>query len=111
MMEELLSKTEWRKWIEHVEGWSDHQVAQYLKRVKKEIKTFQRVADHLRDVQRRRRRARPRISSLAKLPPSNVPEIRRLRREGFTQEWLARKFAVSQGTIHNLLTGKTYRHI
>jgi len=47
---------------------------------------------------------------LAKMTESSVLEMKRLRREGWTQKRLAEKYGVSQGTISDILTGKIWTH-
>lgn len=47
----------------------------------------------------------------AKLTPSKVIEIRKLRKEGWTQVKLGEKFDVTFSTIGNILRKKTWKHI
>ncbi len=45
----------------------------------------------------------------ARLTPTQVQEIRILRREGVKQQYLATKFGVGQTTISGIVLGKTYK--
>jgi hypothetical protein len=50
-------------------------------------------------------------STLAKLTEDDVHEIRRLLRAGLPQTEIAKRFGVSQPSIGNINTGKTWRHL
>jgi hypothetical protein len=45
------------------------------------------------------------------LTAEHVREIRRLRADRFTYEKIAATFSVSQGTIYDIIAGKTWRHV
>ena len=47
----------------------------------------------------------------SKLDADKVRDIRRLRKEGWTLDQLATEYGVRIGTIHFIVTGKTWRHI
>ena len=45
------------------------------------------------------------------LTESDVWEIIKLKSEGFSIESISQKFGVVKSTIHNILTGKTWKHL
>jgi hypothetical protein len=51
------------------------------------------------------------VSWLAKLSPAKVRTIRRLYEEGKSQAYLARRFFLSQASVSNLLSGRTYARV
>lgn len=53
----------------------------------------------------------PQISWLAKLKPADVRKIRKLSAQGWSQKRLAEAFGISQSSVCNLLTGRTYRQV
>jgi hypothetical protein len=56
-------------------------------------------------------RARGENHSNAKLTAENVRELRLLYADGATLRQLADKFGVSNVSIHNAVSGKTWRHL
>jgi len=52
-----------------------------------------------------------RVSPLALLTPQQVREIRRLIKDGVTQHEIARRFAISQPTVSNIVAGKVYKRV
>ena len=45
------------------------------------------------------------------LTESDVWEIIKLKSEGFSIESMAQKFGVTKSTVHNVLTGKSWKHL
>lgn len=112
-------------WIQHIEGWTDRQIHDEIRTLRAQIahtptqraraiEDLKFALDRLVDLQRRRKTEHrtSRASWLAKLGPRAVRQIRRLYgTQGWSQERLAKRFRVSQSSIHNLLAGKTYKNI
>lgn len=48
---------------------------------------------------------------MSKLTESDVRTVRGLARDGRSQRWIASELGVSQGTVAQLLAGKTWRHV
>lgn len=47
----------------------------------------------------------------AKLTADDVRDIRRLRNHGYTLRWIGHKYKISNVSVYNLLSGKTYRDV
>mgnify|MGYP000054622316 CR=1 FL=1 len=70
-------------------------------------------ADNMRDMQERKRANHPLGEKVggAKLTEQAVREIRARRRNGETLQAIGAAFGVSLQSIHNICTGRTWRHI
>jgi HNH endonuclease len=56
-------------------------------------------------------RAKGTKNGKARLTELNIPEIRRLRKEGFPLKAISKIFSVNRSTIGNVISGKTWSHI
>lgn len=47
----------------------------------------------------------------SKLSAEQVRDIRRLSKHGYSLRWIGDRYKISNVTVHNLLSGKTYRDV
>jgi hypothetical protein len=69
------------------------------------------VAENNRDAFERKRHAFGERAWTAKLTPETVLLVRQLASEGVPQPILASRFGIAKGSISNLITGKTWKHL
>jgi hypothetical protein len=68
-------------------------------------------ADNMRDALARDRVKRGSGHGQSKLTESDIPTIRRLSAEGWSQDRIAERFGVSRGPIKAILGGWTWKHV
>ena len=69
--------------------------------------------DNIQDMKQKGRARSPKgsASKMSKLTEGDIPEIKKLRKQGMTQEAIGNKYEVCHSAIGSILRGKTWTHV